>query len=292
MTGPSVIAALLKSGPVVTDGAWGTQLQSRGLPSGACPDQWNLSHPDRVEEVPRLYVEAGSQIVLTNTFRANRVALADYGLAEQVVEINRAGGAISRRAAGAAARVFGSIGPSGKLLFAAQVTKEELQQAFAEQARALAASGVDGLVIETMADLDEAKLALAAARSTGLPVVACMVFNSGKDKDRTMTGLTPEQVAQELTETGAAVVGANCGQGVASYVGICRRLRAATDRPIWIKANAGVPRIVGEQVVYETTAEQFADFGPALAAAGGNFLGGCCGTDPEYIRALKRRIGQ
>lgn len=292
MTGPSVIAALLKSGPVVTDGAWGTQLQLRGLPSGACPDQWNLSHPDRVEEVPRLYVEAGSQIVLTNTFRANRVALADYGLAEQVVEINRAGGAISRRAAGAGARVFGSIGPSGKLLFAGQVTKEELQQAFAEQARALAASGVDGLVIETMADLDEAKLALGAARSTGLPVVACMVFDSGKDKDRTMTGLTPEQVAQELTEAGADVVGANCGQGIASYVAICRRLRAATDRPIWIKANAGVPRIVGEQVVYETTAEQFADCGPALVAAGGNFLGGCCGTDPEYIRALKRRIGQ
>lgn len=288
----SLITELLKPGPVVTDGAWGTQLQAMGLPSGACPDQWNLSHPERVEQVPRAYVEAGSQIVLTNTFRANRVALVDYGLADQVVQINQAGGAISQRAAGTRARVFGSIGPSGKLLFAGQVTAEELHSAFAEQAQALAASGVDALVIETMADLDEAKLALAAARSTGLPVVACMVFDSGKDKDRIMTGRTPEQVAQELTAAGADVVGANCGQGIASYVEICRRLRAATDRPIWIKANAGVPQIVGDQVVYGTSAEQFAEYGPKLVAAGANFLGGCCGTGPDYIRALKQRIGR
>lgn len=287
-----VIAELLKSGPIVTDGAWGTQLQSLGLPSGSCPDEWNVSHPEWVEQVPRCYVEAGSQVVLTNTFRANRVALADYGLADQVVRINQAGGAISRRAAGTQARVFGSIGPSGKLLFADQVTEEELRGAFAEQAQALAASGVDALVIETMADLDEAKLALAAAQSTGLPVVACMVFDSGKDMDRTMTGLPPEQVAKELTAAGADVVGANCGQGIATYVSICQRLRAATDRPIWIKANAGMPQIVGDQVVYETSAEQFAEHGPALVAAGASFVGGCCGTGPDYIRSLKQQIGR
>jgi methionine synthase I (cobalamin-dependent) len=287
----SLIAELLKSGPVVTDGAWGTQLLSLGLPSGTCPDEWNLSQSERVEQVPRSYVEAGSQIVLTNTFRANRVALADYGLADLAVKINAAGGAISRRAAGTKARVFGSIGPSGKLLFAGQVTAAELRRAFAEQAEALAASGVDALVIETMADLDEAKLALAAARSTGLPVVACMVFDSGKDKDRTMTGLTPEQVAGELTAAGADVVGANCGQEIDSYVAICQRLRAATDRPIWIKANAGLPQIVSERVVYETSAEQFAEHVPALVAAGASFVGGCCGTAPDYIRALRQEIG-
>jgi methionine synthase I (cobalamin-dependent) len=242
--------------------------------------------------VPRSYVEAGSEIVLTNTFRANRVALADYGLAEHVVRINKAGAAISRQAAGVRARVFGSIGPSGKLLFAGQVTAEALRAAFAEQAQALAEAGVDALVIETMADLEESKLALAASRSTGLPVVVSMVFDSGKDKDRTMTGKGPEQVAQQLTAAGADAVGANCGQGIASYVSICRRLRAATDRPVWIKANAGVPRLVRDQVVYETTAEQFAEYGPALVAAGASFVGGCCGTDPEYIRALKKRIGR
>jgi 5-methyltetrahydrofolate--homocysteine methyltransferase len=287
----SLIADLLQSGPVTTDGAWGTQLQALGLPTGACPDEWNLSHPELVELVPRSYVEAGSRIVLTNTFRANRVALSGYGLADQVVEINHAGGAISRRAAGARAHVFGSIGPSGRLLFAGQVTKEELQAAFAEQAQALAASGVNALVIETMGDLDEAKLALLAALSTGLPAVACMVFDSGREKDRTMAGLTPEQVAQELTAAGALVVGANCGQGIASYVTICQRLHAATDLPIWIKPNAGMPHIVGDQVAYETDAEQFAEYGPALVAAGASFLGGCCGTGPDHIRALTERIG-
>ncbi len=287
---PSLIAELLASGPIVTDGAWGTQLQALGLPSGTCPDEWNLSYSERVEQVPRWYVEAGSQIVLTNTFRANRVALADYGLAEQVARINQAGGAISRRAAGTRVRVFGSIGPSGKLLFAEQVTADQLHRAFAEQARALADSGVDALVIETMADLDEAKLGLAAAQTTGLPVVVCMVFDSGKDLDRTMTGLTPEHVAEELTAAGADVVGANCGQGIGSYVAICRRLRAATDRPIWIKANAGVPRIIRDEVVYDTSAEQFAEQGSALVAAGASFIGGCCGTGPDHIRALKQKI--
>jgi methionine synthase I (cobalamin-dependent) len=283
---------LLKSGPVVTDGAWGTQLQSLGLPSGSCPDQWNISHPERVEHVPQSYVEAGSEIVLTNTFRANRVALADYGLSDQVRQLNQAGGAISRRAAGTRARVFGSIGPSGKLLFAGQVTEDELRSAFTEQAEALAASGVDALVIETMADLEEAKLALVAARCTELPVVVSMVFDSGKDKDRIMTGLAPEQIAEELTAAGADVIGANCGQGIAGYVNVCRRLRSATDRPIWIKANAGVPHLVGDQAVYETSADEFAEYAPALVAAGASFLGGCCGTDPAYIRALRRKIGQ
>lgn len=288
----SILAELLQAGPVITDGAWGTQLQSLGLASGACPDEWNLSHPELVEQVPRAYVAAGSQVVLTNTFRANRIALADYGLADQVAAINRSGGEISLRAAGSTARVFGSIGPSGKLLFAEQVTADELTAAFTEQSQVLAEAGVDALVLETMADLDEARLALAAAQATGLPVVASMVFDSGKDKDRIMTGRTPEQVAQQLTDAGADVIGANCGQGIASYVAICRRLRAATDRPLWIKANAGVPQIVGDNVVYATTADQFAAYALELVAAGASFIGGCCGTNPDYIRALKQRIGR
>jgi methionine synthase I (cobalamin-dependent) len=286
----SLITELLAEGPVVTDGAWGTQLQDTGLPTGACPDEWNLSHPDRVEAVPRSYVEAGSQVVLTNTFRANRLALHSYGLADLARQINLAGGQISRRAAGSRARVFGSIGPSGKMLFAGEVTAEELQDAFTEQAEALAESGVDALIIETMSDLEEAKLALAAAQATGLPAVACMVFDTGKELDRIMTGRTPEQVAEELTSAGANAVGANCGQGIASYVPICQRLHAATGLPIWIKANAGVPQMIGDQVVYESTPEQFAAHGPDLVAAGASFLGGCCGTGPDYIRALRTRI--
>lgn len=287
-----LIETLLSESPVVTDGAWGTQLQARGLPSGDCPDAWNLSHPELVEEVPRAYMAAGSRIVLTNTFRANRVALAGYGLADQTAAINGAGGEISVRAAEGRATVFGSIGPSGKLLVAGEVTAEELQDAFAEQATALAAAGVDALVIETMSDLSEAKLAVEAAQGTGLPVVACMLFDSGQQKDRTMMGTTAEQAARELTACGADVIGANCGQGIESYVEVCRQLHAATDRPIWIKANAGVPELEGGQVVYRTTAEQFASHGPALVAAGASFIGGCCGTGPDYITALKQRLGR
>jgi methionine synthase I (cobalamin-dependent) len=286
-----LIEQLLASGPVLTDGAWGTQMQARGLTSGACPDEWNLSHASDVEQVPRAYVDAGSQIVLTNTFRANRVALASYDLADKAAQINRAGVEISLRAAEGRAKVFASIGPSGKMLCAGEISENELQAAFAEQAQVLADSGADAIVIETMAELAEAKLALAAARDTKLPVVACMVYDSGQQLDRTMMGVTPEQAAEELTQAGADVIGANCGQGIAGYVEICRRLRAATDLPLWIKANAGTPRIVNGQVTYAATPDEFASYGPALVEAGAQFIGGCCGTGPEFIEALKKRIG-
>jgi methionine synthase I (cobalamin-dependent) len=286
----ALLESLLAEGPVVTDGAWGTQLQARGLPQGGCPDQWNLTHPEAVAEVPRAYFEAGSQIVLTNTFRANRIALADYGLADRASAINRAGAEISRNAVGERAKVFASMGPSGKMLLTEEVTQQELVDAFREQAEALAAGGADGLVIETMADLDEARLAVQAVKSTGLPVVACMVFDSGAERDRTMTGATPEQVAGALTEAGVDVVGANCGQGIAGYVQIAGRMRNATELPIWIKANAGLPEMIDGQVVYRATPDEFAGYGPALVEAGANFVGGCCGTGPEFIEALVKAL--
>jgi hypothetical protein len=154
----------------------------------------------------------------------------------------------------------------------------------------IAKAGADGIVIETMTDLAEAKLAVAAARDTGLPVAASMAFDSGRDKDRTITGVTPEQAAQELTAQGADVIGANCGLGIAGYVPICQRLRGATDRPIWIKPNAGLPEMVEGRVVYKTTPQEFAAFVPALLEAGASFVGGCCGTGPEFVRAMKETV--
>jgi len=282
-----VIQDLVAAGPVVTDGAWGTQLQQRGLEVGACPDGWNLTHPNRVEEVARAYVEAGSQVVLTNTFGANRLILARHGLSDHTAEINRAGVEISRRAADGKARVFASMGPSGVMLMMGEVQPEQLGEAFAEQARAIAEAGADGIVIETMSDLAEAKLAVEAAISTGLPVVASMTFDSGKDRDRTMMGNTPEQAAKELAAAGADVIGANCGQGIEGFHEICRRLHAATDRPIWIKANAGLPEMIDGRVVYATSPRKFALHAPALVEEGALFLGGCCGTSPEFIRAVR-----
>ncbi len=281
-----ILDQLLVRTPVLTDGAWGTQLQARGLTPGEFPDAWNLTHSERVAEVAQAYVDAGSRVILTNTFGSNRLRLAECGLESQVREINRRGVEISRAAAAGRAAVFASIGPTGKMIMTGEVTPEQLREVFAEQARALAEGGADALVVETMSDLQEATAALAAARDTGLPVVACMVFDAGREKDRTMMGDTPEQVARRLTEAGADVVGANCGQGISGFVGICGRLKAATGRPIWIKANAGLPEMVGGKAVYRTTAAEFASYAPALREAGASFLGGCCGTSPDFIRAL------
>jgi len=286
----SLIQELTAQGPIVTDGAWGTELQARGLGSGDFPDAWNLTHPERVEEVARAYVAAGSQIILTNTFGANRLRLGGHAMADRVTEMNRAGVEISWRAAGGWARVFASVGPSGKLLMTGETTEDELSAVFAEQASALAQAGADAIVVETMADLAEARLAVAAVRATGLPVVACMVFDSGKDKDRTMMGATPEQVAEALTTAGADVIGANCGQGIAGFAAIGKRLRAATDRPIWLKPNAGLPQFVDGRAIYATTPEQFVAHVPELIKAGASFIGGCCGSSPAFIQAIVRGL--
>lgn len=286
----SVIQNLLANGPVLTDGAWGTQLQARGLAVGDFPDAWNLSHPEQVQAVAQAYARAGSRIILTNTFGANRFRLGEQSTVLSVQEVNARGVELSRAGAGHETRVFASIGPTGKLLMSGDVTEADFLEVFREQAMALAKAGADALVVETMSDLAEARQAVIAARETGLPVVACMVFDSGKEKDRTMMGTRPEEAAAELTAAGADVIGANCGQGIEGFAAICRRLRASTDRPIWIKANAGLPRAVDGRAVYDTTPEQFASRVPTLVEAGASFVGGCCGTSPDFITATAHRL--
>jgi 5-methyltetrahydrofolate--homocysteine methyltransferase len=275
----------LAGGLMISDGAWGTQLQARGLRSGTTPDMWNLTHADQVEAVARAYAEAGSQVILTNTFRANAVAMHDCSEAD-LDAINRAGVAISKKGTGRQALVFASIGPTGKILMSGEVSGEQVSAAFAAQAQSLAASGADALLIETMSDIEEARLAVEAARRTGLPVLASFAFDSGKNKDRTMMGATPEAVAAAMTEAGADAVGANCGVGIELSIPICKRLRAACELPIWIKPNAGLPTIEGTTIHYATSAEYFALHYAALAEAGASFVGGCCGSTPEFIRAL------
>jgi methionine synthase I (cobalamin-dependent) len=239
-----------------------------------------------VEEVARAYAEAGSQIVLTNTFRANAVAMNNVS-ATELDEINRAGVAISRRAA-PGVWVFASIGPTGKMLVSGEIPRDEVSAAFRTQAKSLALAGADALLVETMSDIDEARLAVEAARQTGLPAIASFAFDSGKNKDRTMMGATPEAVAAAMEEAGAAAVGANCGVGVERVVSICQRLRAATSLPVWIKPNAGLPSMEGAAVRYETSAEFFASHFEMLRDAGASFLGACCGSTPEFIRTLVR----
>jgi methionine synthase I (cobalamin-dependent) len=276
----------LEGGPLLADGAWGTELQRMGLPPGACPDEWNLTHAKAVGSVARSYREAGSRIVLTNTFRANRIALADYGLADRVSEINRAGVEISRANA-PGALVFASIGPCGKLLATGDIGEQAIAEAFAEQASALAQGGPDALLIETMSDPEEARIAVRAARATSLPVIVSFAFDTGRSRDRTMTGATPERCAAVALEEAADAVGANCGIGMEQALPLCRRLREASGLPVWIKPNAGLPVArADDSISYEVTPEAFAAHAPALVEAGAAFIGGCCGTDPRFVRAL------
>jgi methionine synthase I (cobalamin-dependent) len=285
-----LIRRLLTEGTIITDGAWGTELMKRGLKKGECPEFWNIEHPEKVEDIPRQYIAAGSRIVLTNTFGANRFILEKHKLADKVREINEAGVKISKKAAGDKACVFASMGPSGKMIIMKQVSADELEEAFTVQAEAIADAGADAIVVETMMDIAEAQAAIQAAKKTGLPVVACMVFDAGKEKDRTMMGNTPEEVVQKLTAAGADVIGSNCGKGIEGFIPICRRMRAATDLPLWMKANAGMPKVIKGETVYDTTPDQFAQFVPELIAAGANFIGGCCGTNPDFISAIKGKM--
>lgn len=282
----------LLPGPIITDGAWGTQLQAQGLGAGECPDVWNLTHPERVEKVARSYAEAGSQVILTNTFGATRTRLVDHGLGDKTTAINKAGVEISKRAAVGRALVFASVGPTGKMLAMDEITIQELGAVFEEQTNALAQAGADAILLETFADLEEVGAAIAAAKKTGLPVIASLVFDSGAQRDRTMMGTTPEQAVAALTAAGADVIGANCGRGIDGYISIAKRLRAATTLPIWIKANAGLPEVVAGQTVYPAIPEFFADKASEVIAAGATFIGGCCGTSPAFIAAIAKKLGR
>lgn len=275
----------------ICDGAWGTELDKHGVPPGYCREEWNVSHPEVIEAVAASYVEAGSQIILTNTFTGNRFTLEGHGLAARVAELNRAGAALSRRAAGTRAYVFGSMGPSGKMLLTEEVTEAELYEAFKMQAMALAEGGADAIVIETMSELGEALVALRAVKeNTTLPAVVSFTYDSGPDQTNTMMGVTPKQAAEACVSAGADAIGCNCGVGIDKYVAVAKLYRAATDKPIWVKANAGLPELSEGRIVYRETPEAFAAKVPKLIAAGANLIGGCCGTSPEFIRAIRAAV--
>jgi len=230
--------------PRLTDGAWGTLLEKRGLPSGMAPDLWNVEKPEAIEAVARSYVEAGSEIILTNTFGVNRYVLDRQGASDRVGELAEAGVAISRKAAAGRARVFASIGPTGKIVMMQEISHNDFIAAFAETARAIAQAGPDAIVLETFNELEELRLALGAVRENcDLPVVTSMSFTSGPDGTATMMGNSPEDLARMAQEEGVDAVGANCGIGPDTYVQVARRLCAATTLPVWIKPNAGAPQV-------------------------------------------------
>jgi 5-methyltetrahydrofolate--homocysteine methyltransferase len=281
-----------KGDVLLADGAWGTELFKRGLMQGSPPDEWNLTHPDIVRDITREYCEAGADIVLTNTFGANRFRLEPHGLSDTVKEINLTAAALAREIAGRTKLVAGDIGPTARFLALGEVSPEELFDVFSEQASALGGAGVDWIVVESMTDVEEMAIAVrAAAKATGLPVVASMTYNRTPKGFRTMMGNTPEICVQRAEEAGASLIGANCGSGIEDYVPLAPVLRALTSLPVWVKANAGIPQIVSGKVSYPLTAEQYASYVPSLVAAGVDVIGGCCGTDPGFIREMGKTIG-
>jgi 5-methyltetrahydrofolate--homocysteine methyltransferase len=277
---------IFPDGVLVADGATGTNYQRMGIAPGVAPEEWVFDEPAKVQELHRRFADAGSQLVLTCTFGGTSLRLADEALAGRGPELNRRAAELAREAVPDGVLVAGSIGPTGHLADPLGPLSHELAvSTFAEQARALAAGGVDLLVLETFFSLDEGLWAVEGIRGeTDLPLVVSYSFDQGT---RTMMGLTPTQVVEAFAPLGVAAIGANCGKSLAETDAIVDELLAAADGvPLWVKPNAGVPRIVGDEVVYEAKPEDMARHLGSYAERGVRVVGGCCGTTPEHVAAI------
>jgi len=288
----------IHQGLFLLDGAMGTQLFERGIEAGVCNDYLNIGSPDTVFDVHRAYLEAGSDAVLTNTFGANKFALSRYGLSDKIREINTKAAQIARRAAGEEKYVLGDIGPSGDFLKPlGNLNPAECKEAFAEQAKALAAGGVDGIIIETMTALDEAAVAVEAVKSVcDLPVFASMAFDRAGEDFRTMMGVDVESAVAKMASLGITVAGFNCGTvSLDEYIELAEKFVSVVkslgkDVMVYAEPNAGKPELLNDKAVYKVTPDQFAAAAEKIHSVGVNIIGGCCGTSPAHIKAMSQRL--
>jgi 5-methyltetrahydrofolate--homocysteine methyltransferase len=289
----SLLDRIHRGDVLVADGAMGSLLMERGLRRGQCPEELNLTSPGLLEEIAGLYLEAGADIIQTNTFGGSPLKLADYSLDDRAHLVNRNAVESVRKAVAGKAYVSGSCGPSGKLLKPyGDTDPEEVLESFGIQMQALADAGCDVICIETMMDLEEMLLALSAAKqeAPGIPVMATMTFDSTPRGFFTMMGNTIGKSAAAMEEAGADVVGSNCGNGIENMVRIASEFREHTRRPVIIQSNAGLPETRGGEVVYPETPEFMAGRVSALIDAGVSIIGGCCGTTPEHIRSIRYSV--
>jgi 5-methyltetrahydrofolate--homocysteine methyltransferase len=286
---------LASNGPIVADGAMGTVLMANGLEFGDPPELWNLEHPEIIRRVQRGYANAGAQVLLTNTFGGNRLRLELHGREDRVDQLNRTAAVLARVEAEAADHsviVAGDIGPSGQIMAAigGTLTPEIARDVFAEQARGLAAAGVDVMWVETMSDVSEAVAAVQGAKDVApdVPVIATMSFDT---RGHTMMGISPERAAEALLDAGAAAVGGNCGNGPEELIPVIEKMRAAfPDAVLVAKGNVGQPTLVGMAVAYETTPEMMAGFAQRFRDAGANVIGACCGSTPPHLQAMAEAL--
>ena len=291
----TILDELKQNKILLSDGAWGTFLQAKGMSPGECPELWNIDHRSDVLNIAESYIKAGSDIIETNSFGASRLKLSQYGLGDRTVEINRAAASISREAAGINKHVAGSVGPTGKMLLMGDVTETELYDSFSEQAIALEKGGADIIIIETMSALDEASIAVKAAReNTECVVIVTMTFSKDpQGRFFTMMGVSPAEMVISMKEAGAHIIGSNCGNGIEDMIGVVKEIKAADNNiPVMIQANAGTPEFIDGVTVYRESPGMMASFVPQLIKAGVNILGGCCGTTPEHIRQMGKALGR
>jgi len=282
----------LSRGPMVSSGAVGTMLQSKGLPPVTTFEEYNLSHPEAVAEIHSAYCEAGAEMIGTNTFGANPLKLKKAGLADKAYRLNYEGARIARKAAPKDIFVFAAIGPSGEFLAPlGEIAPEEMYEVYKSQIRALVEGGVDILSLRTFTDLEELKIALRAAKENAkLPVIASMTFDLGQKGFRTMMGVDVKASVEGMVEAGAEVIGSNCGRGMEEMVPLMKEMRNYYQGNLTAQPNAGLPQLIEGKARYTQSPEEFASWVPSLLEAGVNLIGGCCGTTPAHTRKVVEAI--